>query len=179
MPRSVNSGALDLKLLSGTKEQKSCVLEIYAECAEFFNLFIGSNATARDVESLFNDMPEGTLARDKEVYGIFLEDSMVGVVDLIHDYPEEGAGFIGLFLIKGTLHRRGLGKTAWLAVEKLFKFREFRLVVVSTNHKAFAFWRAMGFRETGKTTHYTHGAFSGISVEMVKPEAGFKHGQPE
>jgi ribosomal protein S18 acetylase RimI-like enzyme len=179
MSRSINSGVVDLRFLSGTEGEKSRVLEIYGECAEFFNLYKNSDATERDVESLFNEMPQGKSAQDKEVYGIFVEGSMAGVIDLIHDYPQKGTGFIGLFLLKGSLQRQGLGKKAWLALEDLFKFQEFRLVVVSTNIKAFAFWYAMGFQETGKRTNYTHGAFSGIKVEMVKPGAGLKHGQPE
>ncbi|MFR7389167.1 MAG: GNAT family N-acetyltransferase [Blautia faecis] len=47
--------------------------------------------------------------RDKYYVGFFGKESLIAVMDLISDYPEEGCGFIGLFMMDVDYQNRGIG----------------------------------------------------------------------
>ncbi len=77
----------------------------------------------------------------------------IGVVDLIKDFPEPCTSFLGLFLLRETSQRKGLGKEAYAAVEAYaiqdLVAKKIRLAVVDAN-PVLPFWEKMGFKETGE-----------------------------
>ena len=63
-------------------------------------------------ESILDDMgalPPGKGYDDKFYVGFFENDSLVGLMDLILDYPEKEISFIGLFMTDTRYQNRGVG----------------------------------------------------------------------
>ncbi len=168
---------------------------IYRSNEEYFQLVSGKAPSRPDV---LNDRdacpPDVPLGQKK--YGMYLlaaykggrADSRMGaehrshgdndnssyepiaVVDVLEGFPDEKTYYIGLFLIDGTCHRRGLGKALYKQMEseaKLRGFERIRLGVVDTNHGARAFWKAMGFVWV-KTVDSTLHEGSGWTVEIME-----------
>jgi RimJ/RimL family protein N-acetyltransferase len=89
------------------------------------------------------------------VWGLYAGEAMIGCADVIRGYPLREKVVIGLLLIAQPWQRRGLGRAfaqlveqairAWPEIERL------RIGVVAVNEGALAFWRKLGYRETGET----------------------------
>ena len=90
-------------------------------------------------ESILDDMgalPPGKGYDDKFYVGFFENDSLVGLMDLILDYPEKEISFIGLFMTDTRYQNRGVGSGIISAVilclkssgyKEMFKELEFPL----------------------------------------------------
>lgn len=104
-------------------------------------------------KSILNDMtvlPIGKNNCDKYYVGFFEKESLIAVMDLISDYPEEGCGFIGLFMMDVDYQNRGIGSYIIdnvLGYLKLSKFQKVRLGVDKGNLQSYSFWRKNGFHE--------------------------------
>lgn len=79
---------------------------------------------------------------------------MIGCADVIRGYPVREKAVIGLLLLAEPWQRRGLGRAfaalveqaigAWKEIEML------RVGVAISNPGALAFWRKLGYLETGE-----------------------------
>lgn len=97
-------------------------------------------------QSIQNDMkalpPEKTL-EDKYYVGLYQEDRLIAVMDLIDDYPEKGIAFIGFFMTDLSIQNRGVGSEIidylcrYLAG---LEYRCVRLAWVKGNPQAEHFW---------------------------------------
>ncbi|GAA2468256.1 GNAT family N-acetyltransferase [Streptomyces macrosporus] len=75
-----------------------------------------------------------------------------GVACLLHRHPDPGDPYpwIGLLMIHGDHHGRGLGRAAAGLVEERLRTAGragVRLAVLENNPTAWAFWTALGYRE--------------------------------
>jgi RimJ/RimL family protein N-acetyltransferase len=74
---------------------------------------------------------------DKLVWGITLEDVMVGCADVIRGWPSNETAYIGLLLLTESHHGTGLVRRAYEAIEAQARqwpqVRTLRLAVVATN----------------------------------------------
>jgi RimJ/RimL family protein N-acetyltransferase len=73
---------------------------------------------------------------------------------VIRGYPVRESAVIGLLLLAEAWQRRGIGRAfAALLEQRIASWPEierFRLGVVASNAGALAFWRKLGYRETGE-----------------------------
>src|SRR5690349_16168447 len=76
---------------------------------EYIKLIEGRAPRLNDAENLLKALPEGKSIKDKFVLGIYDRDALIGVIDLIKDYPEEKIWFIGLLLLSPEYRGKGLG----------------------------------------------------------------------
>lgn len=86
-------------------------------------------------------------------WGVYEGDDLVGHLDFLLGYPEATTAYLGLLLIRGDRHARGLGRAAfeqWAAWVMAGPFRRIRLGVVEGNEPALAFWRRVGCLPTGE-----------------------------
>ncbi len=150
------------------EENKSLIKNVYEECPEYFELSLGRKAVREDVEDLYSETPEGKSQKDKVIYGIYFQESMVGVIDLIIDYPKKGTGFIGQFVVSASCQGQGYARNALLKLEESINYKAYRLVVNQNNINAREFWNHIGFEETGEEISYTHNGFSGVNIVMEK-----------
>jgi GNAT superfamily N-acetyltransferase len=102
--------------------------------------------------------PDGYGHESKHVFAVMSGSEPIGVVDIIRDFPNPSTAFVGLLAVIELHQRRGVGRTAFKAVERFACRRlvasKLRLAVVATN-PVVGFWLKMGFRETGEVKPYS------------------------
>jgi len=130
----------------------------------------GRKAMPNAAELLFETVPQKKLPEDKLVLIVREGLDDVGIVDLIHGYPNLETAFLGFLAIIEGKQNSGIGKATYLEVEKLVKevgLKKIRLSVVGTN-PVDAFWEKMGFHFTGETKDYRNKKVHSISKLMEK-----------
>jgi RimJ/RimL family protein N-acetyltransferase len=82
------------------------------------------------------------------------DDAMIGCADVIRGYPTPDKAVIGLLLIAEPWQRKGIGRAFERLVCRTFadwpEITTARIGVVASNPGALAFWRKLGYRETGE-----------------------------
>lgn len=118
-------------------------------CADYIEMAQGTPPGPAEAQSLYVGLPQGKEYDDKFLIGIFnLANELVGVVDLIRDYPATGQWWLGLLLLAPQERGKGVGKMVmdglirWLAGRGA---QELRLAVVKENERARCFWERLGF----------------------------------
>jgi GNAT superfamily N-acetyltransferase len=96
-------------------------------------------------------LPAGKGYEDKLLMGIFARtDHLIGVLDVIRDYPVQGEWWLGLLILEPAQRGRGLGEKICRAFEQWAKdtgARYLRLVVSVQNRRGHQFWQRLGFEE--------------------------------
>ena len=109
-------------------------------------------------ESIAHDMaalPPGTKNEDKYYLGIYEEDKLIAVLDLILNYPNENTAFIGCFMVSSERQKKGLGTMLIKEMIDCLLINGYaftKLGYVKGNPQAKAFWFKNGFVETGLET---------------------------
>lgn len=106
-------------------------------------------------ESFFEDMkalPPRKEYKDKFYIGFFEDETLVAVMDLILDYPQEKTAYIGFFMMNLDFQGRGVGSeiigtcAAYLAEQE---YQKLGLAIDKGNPQSDAFWTKNGFTKTG------------------------------
>ncbi|MCL2527032.1 MAG: GNAT family N-acetyltransferase [Defluviitaleaceae bacterium] len=134
-----------------TKQNFEQIFKVYDSNQDFFLLTQGKKAT---IESSIGDIgaipPSCTLGQ-KIYLGIWENDEVISILDIIIGYPEETCLWIGLFLVHGSFHSKGIGSKLIQAVFKAAKEAGYTLAqlgVIENNVKGIAFWQRHGFAVT-------------------------------
>src|SRR5262249_32429932 len=119
----------------------------------YFHSVTGMPPGKAEAQSTFTALPPDKTYQDKFVYGFYAGSAMIGCADVIRGYPTRDKAVIGLLLLAEAWQRQGLGRAfAALIEQAIADWREIttlRLGVVKTNAGAMAFWRKLGYCETG------------------------------
>ncbi len=138
----------------------------------YFEVVTGHPPAGAEAQSTFSALPPGKTYDDKRVYGLYAGDAMIGCADVIRGYPTREKAVIGLLLLAEPWQRRGVGR----AFERLVRARfadwpevtTSRIGVIETNAGALAFWRALGYRETGER-HAASAPFVADAIVLERP----------
>jgi ribosomal protein S18 acetylase RimI-like enzyme len=115
-----------------------------------------------DAQSLLMMRPDGLAEEQKVVLGVFDDQELTAVVDLLRGYPNERTAFIGLLEVHKNHQGRGTGAAAYRAMERYVEqtwpeVMTLRLAVVDTNaEEARGFWEKQGFEATGEAKPYVY-----------------------
>lgn len=96
---------------------------------------------------------EVLLARDER-------RQLVGLLCLLDRHPTDGQPWIGLLLVHGNFHRKGIGRLLANMVEERFRDEGrggLRLAVLENNPVALAFWSSLGWQEIDRRADRQHG----------------------
>lgn len=108
------------------------------------------------LKSIIEDMealPPNKGYEDKHYIGLFREDTLVAVMDLIEHYPQQGTALLGFFAMNANLQGQGIGteiisdSVTYLAQ---LGFEKVRLGIDKGNPQSKAFWLKNGFAFTGE-----------------------------
>ncbi len=80
---------------------------LYGRCADFIRLSEGRDPLPGDGMMLLSERPETAPEVEKMVLGLFDGPCLIGVLDLLKDYPAEGVWYLGLMLIEPARRRAG------------------------------------------------------------------------
>lgn len=120
-------------------------------CSDYYVSHEGWSTPSDAAEHELSGVPPGSDSADLHVFAMTdAAGDLVGVVQLLRDYPTGGTWWIGLLLVGPSLRGRGIGSRL---LQYSFEFvrsrggRHVRLAVSSNNAAAYEFWRAAGFHD--------------------------------
>jgi len=114
------------------------------------------------------ELPPGKSLDDKHSFLIMQATEPVGCMEIVQGYPAPAVAYIGLLLFAEPRQGQGLGREALTFAESLartWSCSHLRLAVISTNVRAFDFWRREGFEEIERKTN---SRFTGEAVVMQR-----------
>ena len=146
--------ALTLRLLTGQPAEMAALQCVFEAAPAYFRTVIGGPPGNAEAQSTFTALPPEKGYDDKFVWGLYSGEAMIGCADVIRGYPVRESAVIGLLLVAEDWQRRGIGRAfAALVESRIASWPEivrFRIGVVASNRRALAFWRKLGYRETGE-----------------------------
>jgi ribosomal protein S18 acetylase RimI-like enzyme len=144
------TGCFGVRLDEGRRGE---LQQFYEQCRDYFELETGEPPGPREAEDLLRSLPRGKNYADKFVIGFFdAPGHMVGVLDVIRDYPAAGNWYLGLLLFGPGSRGRHLGERVYQRLEDWVRAeggRAIHLIVQEQNPRALRFWKRMGFMERG------------------------------
>ncbi len=79
------------------------------------HLLVPFSVTAETISSF---IPENSTKDEKYLYGIFDSEKLIGVIDLIEDYPVSQGAYIHQFILAEDYQINNLPETLYLSLEK-------------------------------------------------------------
>jgi ribosomal protein S18 acetylase RimI-like enzyme len=144
------TGCFGVRLDEGRESE---VQAFYDDCRDYFELVTGQPPSRTEARELLTVAPRGKSREDKFVIGLFdAPGHLVGVLDVIRDFPREREWYLGLLMFEPTLRGKKLGDRvyhrleAWIAAQG---GTAIHLVVDEVNPGALRFWERMGFTVQG------------------------------
>jgi RimJ/RimL family protein N-acetyltransferase len=165
-------GSLALRPLTGQRAEMAALQGVLEAAPAYFLTVTGLPPGNAEAQSTFTALPPDKTYDDKFVWGLYARESMIGCADVIRGYPVPEKAVIGLLLLVESWQRRGLGRAFATLIEQAIgawpEIETLRLGVAAANSGAFAFWRELGYRETGEVKPPPPGFVSELHV-MEKP----------
>jgi ribosomal protein S18 acetylase RimI-like enzyme len=144
------TGCFGVRLDEGRRDDLQA---FYERCRDYFELVTGQPPAPDEAADLLRSLPRGKDAEDKFVVGLFdAPGHLVGVLDVIRDYPAPREWYLGLLMFEPTLRGQKLGDRVYHRLEDWVRAQSgtaIHLIVQEQNPKALRFWRRMGFEERG------------------------------
>lgn len=100
------------------------------------------------IEEFLLDVPPGIDIKNKEVYGIYREENLIGFLDILFNYPKIYTCMIGYLVIDQNYRKQGIGQHVYnhaVAYVKGKDMRKIRLSVIRENEPAVRMWEKQGF----------------------------------
>lgn len=127
------------------------IQELCGKCLDYYILHDGVKPSKEDIKEIFESIPPNKNYKDKFILGIFKNNKqLVGVIDIVKDFPSIGQWMLGLMLIEPEERGNGLGK---IVHEKLIQWavnlgaKSFRIGVIEDNIKGREFWNDLGYKK--------------------------------
>jgi RimJ/RimL family protein N-acetyltransferase len=163
-----------LRPLTGQPAEMAALQCVLEAAPAYFQTVAGTLPGGAEAQSTFTALPLGKTYDDKFVWGLYSGDAMIGCADVIRGYPVRESAVIGLLLLAEQWQRRGLGRAFAALIEQAIlswpEILRLRIGVVASNASALAFWRKLGYRETGEIKA-AHSGFVREVIVLEKPVA--------
>ncbi len=161
---------LELKILKGSEEDIAQVQRVLEEAPNYCINVSGKPASPEDGKELFTSIAPGKDYKDKFVFGIYLNDDMIGCIALLRGFPDKSTVMLGLLLLSEKHQRKGSGMQVHNKLEEIIKdwgnFEKIRIGVLVSNQEVLPFWDKMGYTEVSRKP-YKHGD---IETELITLE---------
>jgi hypothetical protein len=87
---------------------KEAVAVLCQQCGDFLTLVAGRSPTVETAPHLLESRPPGVELDRKYVIGFERGGELIGIVDLLEDYPGKADWYVGLLLLSPEERARGL-----------------------------------------------------------------------
>ncbi len=141
----------DIRLL--TEDDEADIQDLCERCSDFSELVEGRTPEKGAGHNILFDLPPGKEMKDKYVLGVYKENIMVAVIDIVKDYVLHGEWIIGLLMIDPGERGKGLGRKLHALIKARImeeRGKLLRIGVVEENHRGYNFWREMGYVEANR-----------------------------
>lgn len=151
---------MDYKLISKTYNIKiledTNIDEIYELCKEnkVFYKYCPPFVTKDTIKEDMNALPPNKTYIDKYYIGFYSCDSLIAVMDLILNYPNDKSVLVGFFMVDVKYQGRNIGSNIikeFCEYMKSLGYVNVRLGYASGNKQSESFWLKNGFVSTGKS----------------------------
>jgi ribosomal protein S18 acetylase RimI-like enzyme len=141
-----------LRALPATGAHAAAIQSCFEGAPDYFVRTVGS---LPGPDAAFQLIADAEVDPQRKVYALAPRGGgpVVGVLDLMLDYPEPGLAQVVLLLFRESCQGLGYGKETTAAVEGALAargYRALRLSVVDENTEARAFWERLGFAAVGR-----------------------------
>lgn len=127
-------------------------------CSKYYRIMEGKTVPSTAGEEVFFDLPKGKQPEDKTVIGVYSEEeNLLGIIDMIKDFPRKNIWFIGLMMIDPKKRSQGLGEEMvknYINLAKDNGIAKIKLGVLQENEGAVRFWDKLGFKITKEISNY-------------------------
>ena len=134
-----------------TVENIKLVELLCEKCSDYYILHDGILPSTEEAKEIFTAIPPNKSYDDKFVLGIFnYNNELIGIVDIVKDFPIIGEWMLGLMLIEPKARGNGLGKVVHESLVKWAKnlgAKSFRIGVIEENCKGINFWNNLGYKK--------------------------------
>ena len=151
-----------------TENDLPALLEFCQENTDYYT-YIKCIPTMESLREQLTILPPGATPEQKQFGGLWEGDTLIAIADLILNWPKDGVVYIGWFMVKKALQRKGIGGrleeelTGWVKTTNLY--HTVRLGCVEDNRAGLAFWQRCGFTLTGERVDT--GAYTVLLLEKV------------
>lgn len=104
----------------------------------------------QEADSLVAFIPEPSSKDSKYLYGIFDDSNLIGIIDLIEDYPTKDAAYIHEFFLKENISENNLAETLYLALEKTAQETGITSIEIAENLTHLPLWETVEFEGNKK-----------------------------
>lgn len=137
----------NLKIL--TEKDLPAITTLCQEASDYMILATGTSNPTKEAQDLLTALPPQKKSEDKLLYGIFdHHNHLIGVLDLIRDYPTAKSWMIGLLLLTPKMRAQKIGEhihNQIMAQIKAENGTEIRLGILKNNPRAQEFWERQGY----------------------------------
>ena len=156
-----------------TKEENLNELQLVHEQAPTYSLNIsGELPSSNAAAEVFSAIPENFNYDKKFVIGVWLENELIGIMDLLRGYPNNETAMLGLLLLKEKYQGKGLGKKSFeellIFINSWAEINKMRISVIENNRQVLEFWHSLGFIETGVRRPYENGKVISEAIVLEK-----------
>ncbi|KEI01249.1 GNAT family N-acetyltransferase [Clostridium botulinum] len=132
------------------KDNEYIVEKLCEKCSDYYILHDGIIPSKQKVKEIFIALPPNKNYKDKFVLGVYKFDELVGIVDIVKNFPTMGEWMLGLIVIDPEERGNGLGKRVHkelVAWAKALGAKSFRVGVIEENYKGIKFWSSLGYKK--------------------------------
>lgn len=153
--------ALSLAPLGFSPAEIAEVVDLYASNGDYWR-----SAGEYDPENIDAGVVEADLRREVFTDGCELllargeDGSLAGLLSLLDEHPRDKQPWIGLLMVHGGRHRKGVGRLLAGAVEEKYRNEgkvRIGLAVLENRPSSLAFWTSLGWQETDRRRDLEHG----------------------
>lgn len=132
---------------------KVIISNLFKKCLDYYLMHYGTMNIdiEEETNNLFFSLPLNKDYKDKFVLGIFNRlNELVGVIDIVKDFPENNQWIIGLMLIETKERNKNLGKLAHKAIvdfTRTLGAKSLRIGVINENTVGEKFWSSLGYKK--------------------------------
>jgi len=161
-----------IRALTGEPGQMRELQRVFEDAPDYYERTTGVPPGPAEARSTYSVLPEGKDYSDKFVFGIYVDEAMVGCADLIRGYPDPATATLGLLLIGQSHQRRGIGRRALQLIERSAQdwgtCERMRIGVVRSNAGVMPFWISLGYQPTGEVRPFRYGSVQSEVVILQK-----------
>lgn len=128
---------------------------LFLDAADHFVQCTESAPSATEAEEVFATLPPGKSPEDDFVIGLTQQgDELVGIIDIVKDYPEAGCWFLGWLLLRPAHRNLSHGQAVHRDLAEWARGRgakRLQLGVVDRNPAGLRFWERLGYVEISRS----------------------------
>ena len=125
------------------------------KCSDYYILDQGTVANEDAARKILDALPPDKTLDDQYNLGIYDSDNnLLGIVNIIDSYPENGSWMLGLILIDPSKRNIGLGRYFHQEIINFAKTADGKKIIIGVledNQIALRFWKSIGYKLVKET----------------------------